>query len=89
VPIRNVLLTDHHEELIADVVASGRSQHESQVLREGLWVIERRAARDGLADQGCPVEINARLQQQINAHIVASDTFIAKHGSIADEFSTL
>lgn len=32
---------------------------------------------------------DARLQQQIAAHVLASDTFIAKHGSIADEFGTL
>jgi antitoxin CcdA len=32
---------------------------------------------------------NTGLQRQIEAHIVASDAFIAKHGSLADEFSTL
>jgi antitoxin ParD1/3/4 len=41
-PTRNVVLTDHHEELIADLVASGRYQNASEVLREGLRLIEER-----------------------------------------------
>ena len=32
---------------------------------------------------------DTKLQQQIDAHIAASDAFIAKHGSLADEFGTL
>jgi antitoxin CcdA len=32
---------------------------------------------------------DADRQRQIDAHIAASDAFIAKHGSIADEFNTL
>ena len=30
-----------------------------------------------------------RREQQIAAHIAASDAFIAKYGTLADEFSTL
>jgi L-lactate utilization protein LutC len=32
---------------------------------------------------------DADQQRQINDHIMASDAFIAKHGTIADEFNTL
>ena len=32
---------------------------------------------------------DADRQRQIDDHIAASDAFIAKHGSIADEFNTL
>jgi antitoxin CcdA len=32
---------------------------------------------------------NTELQRQIEAHILASDAFIAKHGSLADEFRSL
>jgi post-segregation antitoxin (ccd killing protein) len=32
---------------------------------------------------------DAQLQQQIDAHVAASDAFIARHGSLADEFGTL
>ncbi|HEU0221397.1 MAG TPA: type II toxin-antitoxin system ParD family antitoxin [Paracoccaceae bacterium] len=41
-PTRNVVLTEHHERLIAELVASGRYQNASEVLREGLRLIERR-----------------------------------------------
>lgn len=45
-PTRNVVLTDHHEKVIADLVASGRYQNASEVLRDGLRLIEERAARE-------------------------------------------
>jgi antitoxin CcdA len=31
----------------------------------------------------------ARHEQQIAAHIAASDAFVAKHGTLADEFDSL
>jgi len=45
-PTRNVVLTDHQSELIERLVASGRYQNASEVLREGLRLIERRDAED-------------------------------------------
>lgn len=45
-PTRNVVLTEHHEKVIADLVASGRYQNASEVLREGLRLIEERSSRD-------------------------------------------
>ena len=41
-PTRNVVLSDHQSELIEHLVASGRYQNASEVLREGLRLIERR-----------------------------------------------
>lgn len=62
-PTRNVVLTEHHERIIADLVGSGRYQNASEVLREGLRLVEaretleaarlaalREAARLGFAD---------------------------------------
>jgi antitoxin ParD1/3/4 len=43
-PTRNVVLTDHHERLIADLMASGRYQNASEILRDGLRLIEERGA---------------------------------------------
>jgi antitoxin ParD1/3/4 len=43
-PTRNVVLTDHQEAVIADLVGSGRYQNASEVLREGLRLIETREA---------------------------------------------
>jgi antitoxin ParD1/3/4 len=45
-PTRNVVLTDHQSELIERLVASGRYQNASEVLREGLRLIERRDSED-------------------------------------------
>ena len=45
-PARNVVLTEHHEKVISDLVASGRYQNASEVLREGLRLIEERDSRD-------------------------------------------
>ncbi|MFG6455890.1 type II toxin-antitoxin system ParD family antitoxin [Roseateles sp. BYS96W] len=62
-PTRNVVLSDHQQALVENLVQSGRYQNASEVLREGLRLIEARdrveqtqlkalkqAARQGLAD---------------------------------------
>lgn len=62
-PTRNVVLTKHQASLVERLVASGRYQNASEVLREGLRLIEnrdaeekirrealRQAARAGIAD---------------------------------------
>ena len=45
-PTRNVVLTEHHEELLERLVASGRYQNASEVLREGLRLVESKEAED-------------------------------------------
>lgn len=45
-PTRNVVLTEHHEKVISDLVASGRYLNASEVLREGLRLIEERDSRE-------------------------------------------
>jgi putative addiction module CopG family antidote len=62
-PTRNVVLTDHQARFVERLVTSGRYQNASEVLREGLRLVERResvdemrlaalreAARIGIAD---------------------------------------
>ncbi len=62
-PTRNVVLTDYQAELLERLVNSGRYQNASEVLREGLRLVEyrtseekarlkalREAARVGIAD---------------------------------------
>jgi antitoxin ParD1/3/4 len=46
IPTRNVVLTDHQADLIERLVASGRYQNASEVLREGLRLIEGRDAEE-------------------------------------------
>ncbi len=41
-PTRNVVLTDWHEKVIDALVSSGRYQNASEVLREGLRLLEQR-----------------------------------------------
>jgi len=45
-PTRNVVLTDHQASLVEQLVSSGRYQNASEVLREGLRLIEQREAED-------------------------------------------
>jgi antitoxin ParD1/3/4 len=45
-PTRNVVLTDHQTELIDQLVASGRYQNASEVLREGVRLVEDREKED-------------------------------------------
>ena len=45
-PTRNVVLTDHQALLVENLVSSGRYQNASEVLREGLRLVEQREAED-------------------------------------------
>jgi len=45
-PTRNVVLTNEQARLVESLVSSGRYQNASEVIREGLRLIERREAED-------------------------------------------
>jgi antitoxin ParD1/3/4 len=45
-PTRNVVLTEHQAQFVEQLVTSGRYQNASEVLREGLRLIERRESED-------------------------------------------
>jgi antitoxin ParD1/3/4 len=45
-PTRNVVLTNQQARLVQSLVGSGRYQNASEVIREGLRLIERREAED-------------------------------------------
>ncbi|GAB3269771.1 ribbon-helix-helix domain-containing protein [Arthrobacter pigmenti] len=45
---RNVVLSQHQHELVESLVSSGRYQNASEVLREGLRLIERQEAEDAI-----------------------------------------
>ncbi len=45
-PTRNVVLTERQEELVETLVKSGRYQNASEVLRDGLRLVEQREAED-------------------------------------------
>ncbi len=46
-PTRNVVLSEHQHELVETLVHSGRYQNASEVLREGLRLIEERDRLEG------------------------------------------
>lgn len=45
-PTRNVVLTPHQSDLVEELVSTGRYQNASEVLREGLRLVEQRERRD-------------------------------------------
>ncbi|MGA3002065.1 MAG: type II toxin-antitoxin system ParD family antitoxin [Acetobacteraceae bacterium] len=45
-PTRNVVLTDQQADMIERLVASGRYQNASEVLRDGLRLVQQRDAED-------------------------------------------
>jgi antitoxin ParD1/3/4 len=47
-PTRNITLTDHLDDFIEGGVASGRYKNASEVVRDGLRLLEQRQAEDAL-----------------------------------------
>ncbi|MBW7924068.1 MAG: type II toxin-antitoxin system ParD family antitoxin [Burkholderiaceae bacterium] len=45
-PTRNVVLTEHQHEFVEELVETGRYQNASEVLREGLRLVEQRERRE-------------------------------------------
>lgn len=45
-PTRNVVLSEHQQRLVETLVQSGRYQNASEVLREGLRLVEERERRE-------------------------------------------
>lgn len=45
-PTRNVVITEHQAALVEQLVASGRFQNASEVLRYGLRLVEQREAEE-------------------------------------------
>ena len=45
-PTRNISLTQHQDDLVADFISSGRYQNASEVVREGLRLMESREAEE-------------------------------------------
>jgi len=58
-PTRNVVLTAHHESLIEALVSTGRYQNASEVLREGLRLVEAREAQDAARLEALPAMVEA------------------------------
>ena len=64
-PMLNVVLSEHHEALIADLVGSGQFHNADEVLREGLRLVEADRNHDALKEQ--------KIRQSIQAGLDALD----------------
>ena len=63
-PARNVSLTDHFETFIDESVSSGRYQNASEVVREGLRLLEQRSREDALKLSAFQAAIDAGLDDE-------------------------
>ncbi len=83
-PTRNVVLTNHQSQLVDHLVSTGRYQNASEVLREGLRLVERRdlddaarlealrqAANVGIADIEAGAFDSFDSPQALRAHFAA------------------
>jgi antitoxin ParD1/3/4 len=89
-PTRNVVLTNHHEDVIDRLVKSGRYQNASEVLREGLRLIEQREDLEAIklqALRGAAAAGFADLDENRFVEVPDSglDKFIADLGRAAEE----
>ncbi len=51
-PTRNVVLTDQQADLVEDLVRSGKYQNASEVLRDGLRLLEKRESEEAAKLEG-------------------------------------
>ena len=98
-PTRNVVLTEHQADLVERLVTSGRYQNASEVLRDGLRLVEireaedkarlkalREAARAGIEDIDAGRFLSFRSPGAIRKHLGAlADKAIASSDSGASE----
>ncbi|HQR02752.1 MAG: type II toxin-antitoxin system ParD family antitoxin [Proteobacteria bacterium] len=83
-PTRNVVLTDHQASFVEQLVSSGRYQNASEVLREGLRLVEtreteeaakldalREATRIGIADMEAGRYITFDTPEALDRHLAA------------------
>jgi antitoxin ParD1/3/4 len=83
-PTRNVVITDHQADFIEKMVNTGQYQNASEVLREGLRMVEqreaenaarlkalRKAVQTGIDDMEAGRYTTLRTAEELNAHFKA------------------
>ncbi|MCH8543391.1 MAG: type II toxin-antitoxin system ParD family antitoxin [Alcanivorax sp.] len=81
-PTRNVVITDHQAELIEQLVESGQYQNASEVLREGLRLVEERRA-----EYACKLEaLRTALQEGLEDIEAGRYTTFESASALADDF---
>lgn len=97
-PTRNVVLTDHQAHLLEQLVRSGRYQNASEVLRDGLRLVEsreiesderlkllREAARLGIADADSGQWISFESVPDVHAHFAALEASLLASSKAANK----
>ena len=87
-PTRNVVLTDRQTDLVTRLVASGRYQNASEVIRDGLRLVERRETEDDLRLKVLREAVDAGIADIGAGRFHEFDTTEALRGSlsaVADE----
>ena len=80
-PTRNVVLTDHQTALVEELVHSGRYQNASEVLREGLRLVEQRETEQAMRLQNLRQAVDAGLNDVEAGRVTAfeSSTSLVEH----------
>ncbi len=64
-PTRNINLTSHQDELVAKYVTSGRYQNASEVIRDGLRLMESRDAEEGARLEALRSAVDAGIEDMV------------------------
>jgi antitoxin ParD1/3/4 len=87
-PARNVVLTDHQAALVEQLIADGRYQNASEVLGEGLRLVEQREAEqaDKLARLRAAVQLGIDdLEAGRYTTLTTREEFDAHFKTLADK----
>ena len=67
---RNIVMTDHQEQLVSNLVKTGRYQNASEVLREGLRLVEEKEVQL----QQKLLELRGALAEGLQTSIMAAQS---------------
>ncbi|MGK9170391.1 type II toxin-antitoxin system ParD family antitoxin [Inquilinus limosus] len=73
-PTRNVVVTDHQAELIEALVKSGRYQNASEVLREGLRLVEQREREDAAKLERLRAAVDLGIEAEERGDVTTFDS---------------
>lgn len=87
-PTRNIVLTPHQASFVKKLVASGRYQNASEVLREGLRLIEQREREEAVRLQALREAVAVGIEDIEAGRYTAFDSAAALRshiGQLADQ----
>ncbi|MFC6646033.1 type II toxin-antitoxin system ParD family antitoxin [Granulicella cerasi] len=84
-PTRNVFLTEHFDEFVADGIQTGRYSNASEVIREGLRLLEQRDRED----QAKIAWLRGAVQEGLDSHARGEFVTLAGEDEIRDHLRQL